>query len=72
MPRYQDLNWQGLAFTAERFAKIMAIDPDEARAEARDQEELFDRFGSRLPAEMEEQRQLLLNRLDTAAPPAGE
>jgi phosphoenolpyruvate carboxykinase (GTP) len=65
MPRYQDLNWQGLAFTAEKFAKIMTVDPAEAHAEARDQEELFDRFGSRLPAEMEDQRQQLLRRLET-------
>ncbi len=72
MPSYQDLNWQGLAFTPEKFAKIMAVDPAEARAEARDQEELFDRFGSRLPAEMEQQRQLLLRRLETPTAPAGE
>ncbi|HZT52618.1 MAG TPA: phosphoenolpyruvate carboxykinase (GTP) [Stellaceae bacterium] len=64
MPRYQDLNWQGLAFPKEKFAKIMAVDPAEARAEARDQEELFDRFGSRLPNELEEQRQQLLRRIE--------
>jgi phosphoenolpyruvate carboxykinase (GTP) len=64
-PHYQDLNWQDLAFSPERFTKIMAIDRDEARAEARDQEELFDRFGSRLPAELEDQRQQLLRRLET-------
>ncbi len=64
MPHYQDLNWQDLAFSPERFSKIMAIDRAEARAEARDQEELFDRFGSRLPAELEEQRQQLMRRLE--------
>ena len=66
MPRYQDLNWQGLAYPREKFAKLMAIDPTEARAEADDQEELFDRFGTRLPPELEQQRQDLLRRL--AAP----
>jgi len=65
-PHYQDLNWQDLTFSPERFSKIMAIDRDEARAEARDQEELFDRFGSRLPAELEEQRQQLMRRLESA------
>jgi phosphoenolpyruvate carboxykinase (GTP) len=70
MPHYQDINWQGLAFPKEKFSKIMAIDPAEARAEARDQEELFDRFGSRLPSELEEQRQLLLRRLQSPIPAA--
>jgi phosphoenolpyruvate carboxykinase (GTP) len=72
MPHYQDINWQGLAFPQEKFAKIMAVDPAEARAEARDQEELFDRFGSRLPSELEEQRQQLLRRLATQTAPAAE
>ena len=67
MPHYQDLNWQGLAFPQERFAKVMEIDPAEARNEAIDQLELFDRFGSRLPEEFEEERQHLLRRVDATA-----
>jgi phosphoenolpyruvate carboxykinase (GTP) len=67
MPHYQDLNWQGLAFPQERFAKIMSIDPKEARNEALDQQELFDRFGNRLPEEFEEERQGLLRRIETKA-----
>ena len=72
MPHYQDINWQGLSFPKEKFNQVMAIDPAEARAEARDQEELFDRFGSRLPSEMEEQRQQLLRRLAAQPVPAAE
>ena len=64
MPHYQDINWTGLPFTQDRFAKIMAIDPGEVRKEATDQQELFDRFGSRLPSEMEEERQNLLSRIE--------
>ncbi len=67
MPHYQDLNWQGLAFPQERFAKIMTIDPREARNEALDQQELFDRFGNRLPSELEEERKKLLNRVEANA-----
>jgi len=67
MPRYQDLNWKGLSYPEEKFAKLMAIDPAEARLEAEDQEELFDRFGTRLPPELEQQRQALLRRLGTKA-----
>ncbi|WP_263300964.1 phosphoenolpyruvate carboxykinase (GTP) [Azospirillum agricola] len=63
-PRYQDLNWNGLSFGQEKFSKIMDIDRKEAEAEAKDQEELFNRFGSRLPAEIEEQRLALLKRLE--------
>ncbi|MBP2229945.1 phosphoenolpyruvate carboxykinase (GTP) [Azospirillum agricola] len=63
-PRYQDLNWSGLSFGQEKFSKIMDIDRKEAEAEARDQEELFNRFGSRLPAEIEQQRLALLKRLE--------
>ncbi len=67
MPRYQDLNWQGLNFSKEKFQTLMSVDAGEARAEAMDQEELFDRFGARLPPELEEQRQELLRRLATPA-----
>jgi phosphoenolpyruvate carboxykinase (GTP) len=67
MPHYQDLNWQGLAFPQERFAKVMNIDPREARTEALDQQELFDRFGSRLPNELEEERRNLLRRVESMA-----
>ncbi|MBP2300476.1 phosphoenolpyruvate carboxykinase (GTP) [Azospirillum picis] len=64
-PRYQDLNWSGLNFPADKFAKIMDIDRKEAEAEAKDQEELFNRFGDRLPDEIEQQRNALLKRLES-------
>ena len=41
----------------------MSIDPGEARNEGVDQQELFDRFGGRLPSEMEEERQNLIARI---------
>ena len=65
-PRYQDLNWAGLNFPADKFAKIMNIDRKEAEAEAKDQEELFNRFGDRLPEEIEQQRLALLKRLENS------
>ncbi len=67
MPHYQDLNWQGLSFSPDRFAKIMDVNPEEARKEALDQQELFDRFGRRLPRELEEERQGLLRRIEATA-----
>jgi phosphoenolpyruvate carboxykinase (GTP) len=68
MPRYEDLNWNGLDFTREQFQRIMDIDREEAVVEAQDQEELFNEFGGRLPASMEEERQDLLRRLREAPP----
>jgi len=66
MPHYQDLNWNGLDFPRDKFLKIMTIDREEAVAEVRDQQELFDRFGSHLPQELEQERQDLARRLEAA------
>ncbi|HRJ60576.1 MAG TPA: phosphoenolpyruvate carboxykinase (GTP) [Azospirillaceae bacterium] len=63
MPRYQDLNWQGLEFPEAKYTAIMNINRQEAVNEAEDQAELFDRFGKHLPPEMEAERENLLRRL---------
>jgi phosphoenolpyruvate carboxykinase (GTP) len=60
MPRYQDMNWQGLDFDETRFNSIMTVDRAAGEHEAEAQRELFDSFGDRLPAELEAQRQALL------------
>ena len=65
MPQYQDLNWTGLPFPQDRFAKIMSVNPAEARSEAIEQQELFGRFGRHLPRELEEERQALLQRIES-------
>lgn len=63
LPPYKALNWEGLAFPMERYFEIMNIDRELAQQEANDQEEFFNRFGDRLPREMELERELLLSRL---------
>lgn len=63
VPRYEEMNWDGLAFAEEKFYEIMNIDRENARTEAAEQEELFTRFGEHLPREMELERELLLSRL---------
>jgi phosphoenolpyruvate carboxykinase (GTP) len=65
MPQYQDLNWTGLPFSQDRFAKIMSVNPAEARSEAIEQQELFGRFGRHLPRELEDERQALLRRIES-------
>ena len=66
MPRYGDLNWTGLDFTADAFSGIMDLARDAGSNEAQSQKELFDSFAGRLPAAMEAQRQALLESMEKA------
>ncbi len=68
MPRYEDINWKGIDFSKDQFRKITDIDRGEAMAEAENQKTMFEEFGSRLPAELEKQRQDLITRLKAAPP----
>ncbi len=63
VPFYNSLIWEGLDFPRERYFQIMNIDREVARKETNDQEELFTRFGDRLPRELEIERELQLSRL---------
>ncbi|MSO53926.1 MAG: phosphoenolpyruvate carboxykinase (GTP) [Rhodospirillales bacterium] len=62
VPRYSDLHWSGLDYRSDRFQGLMGIERATCLAEAEGQKELFARFGSRLPPEMERQRLLLAER----------
>ena len=66
MPRHQDIFWTGLDFDADIFYRLMEVKRDAGKAEAAGQKELFERFGDRLPEELERQRQALEERLDNA------
>jgi phosphoenolpyruvate carboxykinase (GTP) len=68
VPPYEELTWEGLNFSEEKFYEIMDIDREKARQEASDQQELFTRFGEHLPREMELERELLLSRLYRSPP----
>lgn len=68
MPRYQDLNWQGLGFSETQYQALMEIDRDAALAETEDQKSLFETFGEHLPEQLERQRQDLKARLKQAPP----
>ena len=60
MPRYEDLEWQGLTgLNREAFAKLSAVDASLWRDELKDHAELFDKLKSRLPKEMAQQREEL-------------
>ena len=63
MPRFEDLQWEGLDFPRERFNELMAVKREAHAADARSHEELLDRFYDRLPKEFVYERQLLKYRV---------
>ena len=63
MPRYEDLNWEGLAFTREQFDEVMVIDREEWKHEILGHEQLFEKLYDKLPKEFTHMRELLLSAL---------
>jgi phosphoenolpyruvate carboxykinase (GTP) len=63
MPRYEDINWQGLSFDEHKFQDLMSVRKESGNIEAHAHEELFDRFFDRLPKEFIYERELLRSRL---------
>ncbi|GAP36490.1 phosphoenolpyruvate carboxykinase (GTP) [Piscinibacter sakaiensis] len=51
-PAYEDLSWQGLAFSREQFEQVSSIDGAAWRAELGLHEELFRTLAHKLPAEL--------------------
>jgi len=66
MPCYEDLEWSGIDFPKDKYRSISDVIRGEGLAEAEDQENLFARFGDKLPKEMEEERQSLIRHLKSA------
>ena len=63
VPGYEDIEWNGLSFTREQFAQVMAFDHEAWTKEVADQEEFFQTLGDRLPKELVDERALLIGRL---------
>jgi phosphoenolpyruvate carboxykinase (GTP) len=59
MPRYEDLDLQGLNISREAYEKLAAVDPKAWRNEVQDHGKLFDQLKSRLPGELEDTRKEL-------------
>ncbi len=51
-PRYEDLHWDGLAFSREQFDAVTDMDPADWQQELKLHEELFKRLAHGLPAEL--------------------
>ena len=62
-PRYEDLNWTGLAFPRERYDAVIGIDHAAWMQEMKLHDALFEQLGSRVPAELNATRQRLETRL---------
>jgi phosphoenolpyruvate carboxykinase (GTP) len=63
MPRYDDMDWNGLEFSKENFSKIMEVDREAWKKELLGHEELFSSVYDRLPKEFFFMRELLLSSL---------
>ena len=62
-PRYADLNWDGLPFTAEQFDLVTSIDLDAWQKELALHDELFTQLKHNLPQALVETKQALAKRL---------
>jgi phosphoenolpyruvate carboxykinase (GTP) len=63
MPRYEDMDWNGLDFSREKFDAVMKIDRDMWIKEISMHDELFFKLYDRLPKEMSFIRELLVSNL---------
>jgi len=63
MPRYEDIDWTGLAFPEAKWDQIMAFDRGAWRSEVMGHEELFLDLHDRLPKELIYERELLICRM---------
>ena len=64
VPRYSDLEWEGLPdFTPAKFKELMTIDREQWKDELLSHEALFGKLYDRLPQEMRLMRELLLSGL---------
>ena len=64
VPRYRDLVWEGMDFSPERFQSVMEVGRPAAMAEADEVATFFQKFGSRLPKELEVECQALKERAE--------
>jgi phosphoenolpyruvate carboxykinase (GTP) len=63
-PRYEDLNWTGLDFSREQFARVTAVNVDEWKKELDSHADLFRQLAHNLPPQLEATRQKLAQRFN--------
>jgi phosphoenolpyruvate carboxykinase (GTP) len=62
-PRYEELSWDGLDFTAEQFAKVISLDAAAWQQELALHDELFTQLAHHLPQALPEAKARLEGRL---------
>jgi phosphoenolpyruvate carboxykinase (GTP) len=65
-PKYEELNWEGLAFTPEQFKQVIGIDLAAWDKELELHQELFQKLEQRLPAELKQTKSEIQRRFATA------
>ncbi len=63
MPKYDDIDWQGLDFSCERFNELMMVDRESWKKEISSHETLFSKLYDKLPKEFPYIQELLLSAL---------
>ncbi|MDB5898169.1 MAG: ppcK [Ramlibacter sp.] len=62
-PAYEELNWDGLAFTREQFAKVIGVEPAAWEKELQLHQELFQQLEYHLPQELKATKAQIEKRL---------
>lgn len=65
-PSFDEINWTGLAYSADVFAQITSINPQDWRAELTLHQELFSQLSYHLPSELAQVQTQLASRLGVA------
>ena len=63
VPRYEDLDWRGLDFSASAFDEVMSVDRDVWQQEMSSHDQLFVKMYDKLPKEFILLRELILSQL---------
>lgn len=63
MPRYEDICWDGLEFSEEKWAELMSVERDAWMSEILSHEELFMKLYDRLPKELIFVKELMISSL---------
>ncbi|UCD55235.1 MAG: phosphoenolpyruvate carboxykinase (GTP) [Candidatus Omnitrophota bacterium] len=64
IPRYEDIDMDGLDFSKEKWDELFFINTDEWKKELKEQKKFLDKFGKRLPKELVEEHRAFKKRLE--------
>ncbi len=68
VPTRKGLTLDGLQLSPETLRELFRVDPDDWEVDVADSREFFERFGDRLPPELHEEQDRLVQRLEKALP----